>query len=204
VFQTFSWNLAYENECDWLSAFACENGQVTQISISTSARTIAGTMPPDACWLTALKTAQFYQTRFTGTLPSQLGWWSNLNIFDIRYNQLSGTVPTTVGAWTALEEAYFANNNLSRTVPSTVAAWTALEKANFAYNNLTGTMPDFGGGFCPEFGNGVVLRADCLNSTGKAKIFVPVLQPMCLIACRQQMHDVTIMLSSNKISLCLC
>jgi hypothetical protein len=107
---------------------------------------IAGTLPPDLSWLTAMKTFTLYNTDIAGTLPTQLGWWTNVTSFDVRYNQLRGTVPSTVAAWTGLQTAYFNDNNLN------------------------GTMPVFAGGFCPEFGNGVNLWADCNNATGKAKI----------------------------------
>jgi hypothetical protein len=145
LLQRYSWNLAAANECNWYAyGIPCEDEQVTSFYIAST--TIAGTLPPDLFWLSSMKIFTLYNTGIAGTLPTQLGWWTNVTSFSVRYNQLSGTVPSTVAAWTGLQTAYFDNNNLN------------------------GTMPVFAGGFCPEFGNGVDLWADCYNATGKAKI----------------------------------
>jgi hypothetical protein len=138
------WNLNTPNECNWYVYNTCKNGKVDKIDSRVYA--ITGTLPPDLCWLTALNTVSFSGAGMAGTLPTQLGWWTNLTSLDLASNKLSGTIPSTVSAWTALQTAYFHKTNLN------------------------GTMPAFGGLFCPKNRIGMHLYADCLNSTGQAKI----------------------------------
>jgi Lamin Tail Domain len=175
------WNLSAANECDWYNKqnpyywkFQCENGQVTTIGTAQyySSYSYVGTLPPDLCWLTAMKTVSFPSAGMAGTLPTQLGWWTDLTTFDLSNGIMTSTIPSSIGAWTAIVTMNIqSNNKLSGTVPSTVSAWTALQTANFFGTNLTGVMPTFGvGGFCPKNKIGMALTADCYNGTGKAKI----------------------------------
>jgi hypothetical protein len=169
VLRTSGWVLSTANECDWnpYAGWKCENGQVTNFNVPVG---IAGTLPPDLCWLTAMKTFTLSYSGIAGTLPTQLGWWTHLTALTMSGGSVQGTIPSSIGAWTALTYVSLERNKLSGTIPPTVAAWTVLQTASFYSNNLNGTMPEFGGGFCPAFGKGVDLFADCNNNTGRAKI----------------------------------
>jgi hypothetical protein len=146
VFQNARWNLASESEseCDWWNdaymGFQCENGQVT--NIATDCAVIAGTLPPDLSWLTAMKHVSLFSSDIVGTLPTHLGWWTNLETFEISGGQyLQGSIPSSIGAWTSIIKVLLSQNMLTGTIPASIGAWTALTSLLIDDNKLTGTIP---------------------------------------------------------------
>jgi hypothetical protein len=167
VFQGYKWDLSVLDECKWgLPRVSCTRGQVSFITVDR----VNGTIPPDLSWLTALQYVSYSGGFLYGTLPSQLGQLTQLSYFSIYDNYVQGTIPSSIGAWSSMANFDVAGNKLSGIVPTTVSAWNALVYAYFYSNKLNGTMPLFGGGFCPSQTNVSFLKADCDNSTGKAKI----------------------------------
>jgi hypothetical protein len=138
-YQRLNWNLAMVDECAW-SGFSCESEQVTFIK-SYGYISITGTLPPDLCWLTAMKSVSISDSGIRGTLPTQLGWWTNLTKFDVGRASITGTIPSSIGAWTGIQYMYLSSNKLTGTIPSSIGAWTGIQYMYLGSNKLTGTIP---------------------------------------------------------------
>jgi hypothetical protein len=142
VLSVYQWNLTAVNECNWYKdaavGFKCDNEQVTNIGAI-----VTGSLPPDLCWLTAMKQLDISgQGVLNGTLPTQLGWWTNLTSFTIRGGGLiQGTIPLSIGAWTSVTKFSVSSNKLTGNIPSSIGAWTDVKYFDVSFNKLSGSIP---------------------------------------------------------------
>jgi hypothetical protein len=122
------------------------------------------------CTGTAVKMLSLPRQALNGTIPDDVGLWSGLLTFNVNSNQLVGPLPPSIGLWTNITIFSVYNNQLAGTVPKEVSKWTSLQEAYLFQNMFFGIMPDFGNGFCPYEGKGLILYADC-SAPAKIKCY---------------------------------
>jgi hypothetical protein len=138
MFQNEKWDLSVADECAWKPAFKCKQGQVTNVA---AYKVIAGTLPPDLGWLTAMESFNLQSTDIAGTIPSSIGAWTVIKTMYLDGNSLLGTIPSSIGGWTAIQEMFLHSNKLTGTIPTSIAAWTAIQYMYLDSNILSGSIP---------------------------------------------------------------
>ena len=153
-----SWNVT-NTPCSWYGV-SCENGGVTEISLSSNR--LMGAIPdfsalpklqkldlpgnqltgaiPDFSALPNLQTLSLYRNQLTGAIPD-FSALPNLQWLALDENQLTGAIPD-FSALSNLQELWLFANQLTGAIPD-FSALPNLKTLYLDNNQLTGAIPDF-------------------------------------------------------------
>jgi Leucine-rich repeat (LRR) protein len=126
---------AINTPCDW-HGVKCENGEVTQLSLTGN--NLTGVLP-DLSALDGLQVINLISNELSGDIP-ELNFLTNLQGISLSVNNLTGNIPD-LNALENLQLIQLYDNKLSGPIPN-LSALTKLEILSLGKNQLSGAIPD--------------------------------------------------------------
>lgn len=154
--------MSEKDECAWWSDVGIEEGATSNTicdadghltRLVLSANNLAGSLPPQIGWLTALQQLDLTANALTGTLPWTLGKLTALQKLEVRHNRLQGSLPSELGQLkTTLQWLIVQENKLTGTFPSELWRLSELVILDVSENDkLEGSFPaDLGSRSMPK------------------------------------------------------
>ncbi|XVF36103.1 hypothetical protein REPUB_Repub19eG0029500 [Reevesia pubescens] len=128
----------------------CQNGSVTNITVSGLRRTRLGRLNPrfnvdSLVNLTRLVSFNASGFQLPGSIPDWFGnQLVNLEVLDLRSCNVSGSIPGSLGNLSRLTSLYLCNNNLAGSIPAALEQLRNLKIIDLSVNSLIGSIPSFG------------------------------------------------------------
>jgi len=135
--QKTGWLGGEGTECSWYGV-ACENSQVTGISLSENQLT--GSIPPEIGNLINLSGLYLYNNQLTGSIPPEIGNLTNILYLYLENNQLTGSIPPELVSLTNLRNLNLSSNQLIGSIPPELGSLMNLQYLDLSSNQLTGRI----------------------------------------------------------------
>ncbi|XVE94710.1 hypothetical protein REPUB_Repub02eG0032200 [Reevesia pubescens] len=130
----------------WLGV-KCQNGVVTNITVSGLRRTRLGRLNPrfnvDSL-VNLTRLVHFNASRFQlhGSIPDWFGnQLVNLELLDLRSCNVSGSIPGSLGNLSRLTSLYLSDNNIAGSIPATLGQLRNVKVLYLSVNSFTGSIP---------------------------------------------------------------
>ncbi|KAK5823843.1 hypothetical protein F383_10742 [Gossypium arboreum] len=133
--------------CTTWTGIRCQNGTVTNITVSGLRRTRIGRLYPRfnvESLLNLTRLISFNASGFPlpGSIPDLFGnRLVHLEVLDLRSCNISGSIPSSLGNSSRLSSLYLSNNNLAGSIPSVLGELKNLKSLDLSINSLTGSIP---------------------------------------------------------------
>ncbi|KAG4140260.1 hypothetical protein ERO13_D06G007400v2 [Gossypium hirsutum] len=133
--------------CTTWTGIRCQNGTVTNITVSGLRRTRIGRLYPrfnvdSLVNLTRLISFNASGFHLPGSIPDLFGnRLVHLEVLDLRSCNISGSIPSSLGNSFRLSSLYLSNNNLAGSIPSVLGELKNLKSLDLSINSLTGSIP---------------------------------------------------------------
>ena len=110
---------------------------------------LAGTLPLELYWLTALRTMDFAdnaktgeKSKLTGSISSHIGLLTNLEALNLPLNSFTGTLPTELGLLSnTLSGGVLNSNSFEGTLPTELGQLAELDVLFLDFNQFYGALP---------------------------------------------------------------
>jgi len=135
--------LANDDPCSW-KGVTCVEGTVTKLRLGFNH--LAGPIPPELKYLSALEVLELGSNQLTGAIPLELMSLSTLRFLNLNDNRLTGSLPGELGTLGNLTHVIIGLNQLTGSIPAELGNLSNLLQLSLFANQLTGTIP-------PELGN---------------------------------------------------
>ncbi|KAA3476372.1 putative LRR receptor-like serine/threonine-protein kinase [Gossypium australe] len=133
--------------CTTWTGIRCQNGTVTNITVSGLRRTRIGRLYPrfnvdSLVNLTRLISFNASGFPLPGSIPDLFGnRLVHLEVLDLRSCNISGSIPSSLGNSFRLSSLYLSNNNLAGSIPFELGELKNLKSLDLSINSLTGSIP---------------------------------------------------------------